>query len=99
MTRELIAVETGRVSSRLESLPLTKMNDDVITHVRAAALRIVAMTPDPERPEDVDLPPAGPTALAAQLSVVVRDYLNMRTAASQDAAVAEVLSDLRRSLP
>jgi len=29
----------------------------------------------------------------------VRDYLDMRTAASNDAAVAETLTQLRRSLP
>lgn len=80
-------------------MPLTRINDEVVATVREAALRIVELTPDPDRPSHAVLPVAGPTALAAQLSVVVRDYVNMRTAASDDAAVAQVLSDLRRSLP
>ena len=99
MSRELIVAEADRVRSRLQTMPLTRVNEDVIAKVRAAAQRIVELTPDPDRPSHAVLPVAGPTALAAQLGVVVRDYVNMRTAASDDAAVAQILSDLRRMLP
>jgi len=99
VSRDAIIVESERVRSRLETMPLSRVDAKAVADVRAAALRIVELTPDPDRPTDAVLPVAGPTALAAQIGVVVRDYLDMRTAASDDAAVAQVLSDLRRSLP
>ena len=99
MSRDVVVVESERVRSRLETMPLSRVDAKVVADVRAAALRIVELTPDPDRPKDAELPVAGVTALAAQLAVVVRDYLDMPTAASDDAAVAQVLSDLRRSLP
>jgi hypothetical protein len=99
VTVELLTLEVERVAERLETMPAAKANDDVCSLVQDRAARIVALTPDPRRPADWHLPTLGPTALAAQLRLVVRDYLGMRTAASEDAAVAEILIDLRRSLP
>ncbi len=96
---EAINVELHRLTSRLETMPLSKVAQDVITKVQVAAAGIVMLTPDPERPSDAVIPPLGPTALAAQILVTVHDYLDKRTAASDDAAVAEILIDLRRSLP
>ena len=99
VTVESVSVELERVAARLDTLPITKVDDDVCSLVQASAARIVALTHDPHRPEGSQLPIVGPTALAAQLRLVVRDYLEMRTAASEDAAVAQILIDLRRSLP
>ena len=99
MEPDSITVELERVAARLDILPITKVDDDVCSLVQASAARIVALTHDPHRPGDWQLPIVGPTALAAQLRLAVRDYLEMRTAASEDAAVAQVLIDLRRSLP
>lgn len=94
-----IDVELRRVVARLESLPVTKIEDGVAQLVQSAAAGIVDHTPDPYRPSDAVIPFVGPTALAAVISVAVRDYLDMRTAASNDAAVAQTLTQLRRSLP
>ena len=91
--------EASRVIARLETMPLSKVSQDVITKVQVAAAGIVTLTPDPERPSDATVPSLGPTALAAQILVTVHDYLDKRTAASNDAAVAEILTELRRSLP
>lgn len=96
---ELLTVEVERVASRLDTMPMAKMDDDVRSLVQDHAARIVALTHDLSRPANWQLPVLGPTALAAQLRLVVQDYLDMRTAASEDAAVAEILIDLRRSLP
>lgn len=94
-----IDMELRRVVTRLESTPVSRISDEVVALIHTAAASIVGHTPDPDRPSDAELPPVGPTALASQLMIVVQDYLNMRTAASEDAAVAEVLIELRRSLP
>jgi hypothetical protein len=94
-----IDVELRRVVTRLETTPVARITEDVISLVHTAASDIVGHTPDPDRPGDAALPLVGPTALASQLTIVVQDYWNMRTAASEDAAVAEILIDLRRSLP
>ena len=96
---ETIRTDLARVTARLETTPIARIDRVLIEQVRAAAQRIVDLTPDPARPTGSRLPEVGPTALAAQLTVIVRDYLNMPTAASEDAAVAEILIDLRRSLP
>lgn len=100
--RETIQVEADRVIDRLTGMPITRVDEAVRISVRDAAQRIVDRTPDPERPADARVPIVGPSALGAQLAVVVRDYLETTTAASDDAAVAEVaevLTQLRRSLP
>ena len=99
MDSESIIREVDRVAARLDTMPMSKVDDGLCSLVQASAAGIVALTHDPQRPEDWRLPIVGPTALAAQLRLVVRDYLNMRTAASEDAAVAQILIDLRRSLP
>jgi hypothetical protein len=91
--------EASRVITRLETMPLSKVSQDVIEMVRIAAEGIVMLTPDPDRPSDATMPSLGPTALAAQVLVTVHDYLDKRTAASNDAAVAQILTELRRSLP
>lgn len=95
----VIDVELDRVTARLDTMPVSRLTDEVIQLVHSAASGIVACTPDPDRPEDSAIPRVGPTALASQLVVVVRDYLNKRTAVSEDTAVAEILINLRRSLP
>ena len=92
-------MELRRVVTRLDTTPVSRISDKVVELVHTAAAGIVARTPDPDRPSDAALPTVGPSALASQLTIVVQDYLNMRTAASEDAAVAEILIDLRRSLP
>ena len=94
-----IDVELRRVVTRLETTPVARISDEVMSLVNTAASEIVGYTPDPDRPSDAALPLVGPTALASQLTIVVQDYLKMRTAASEDAAVAKILIDLRRSLP
>ena len=99
MSREDIVRELERVTTRLDTLALTRINEQIITAVHGAASQIVDITDDPHRPHDAKLPRVGPTALSAQLTIVVRDYLATTTAASEDAAVAETLTDLRRSLP
>lgn len=99
VTVDVLTVELERVAGRLETMPAAKVDDDVRSLVQDHAARIVALTHDLSRPADWQLPVLGPTALAAQLRLVVQDYLDMRTAASEDAAVAEILIDLRRSLP
>lgn len=99
VTVEVVTLELERVAARLDTMPTAKVDEDVCSRVQDCAARIVTLTHDPRRPADWRLPIVGPTALAAQLRLVVRDYLDMRTAASEDAAVAQTLIDLRRSLP
>lgn len=100
-----VALEAGRVIGRLENMPIGRIDDRVAELVRSAATRILDLTDDPERPVDARLPVVGPTAVAAQLAVVVDDYQARRThpetttTASKDAAVAQILVDLRQSLP
>jgi len=100
--RDRIERERDRVVHRIGSMPIGRLDAATRESVRVSAQRIVDLTPDPDRPPGTQLPPVGASAAAAQLSLVVQDYLDMRTAASDDAAVAEVaeiLTQLRRSLP
>jgi hypothetical protein len=99
VSRDEIIRELDRVTTRLDTLAVNRIDQRVIDTVHATACRIVESTNDPQRPQDAELPRVGPIALAAQLTIVVRDYLATTTAASRDAAVAEMLTDLRRSLP
>jgi len=99
MNHEEIYVEADRIVNRLTTMPIGRIDEALTERVRDAAQRIVDLTPDPSRPPKVRMPKVGTSALGAQVAVAVRDYLNMRTAASNDAAVAEVLTQLRRSLP
>lgn len=94
-----ITVELHRVTTRLETMPLSKIVPEVAELVRSAAEQIVTLTPDRNRPSEAPMPMLGPTALAAQLRVCVQDYVKARTAASEDTAVAQILIDLRRNLP
>jgi hypothetical protein len=90
--------EVERLASRLETMPASRIDEDVIDRVNAAAEQIVALTHGTDRPDTAVLPRVEASALAAQITVVVRDYRET-TAASDDAAVAQYLIDLRRSLP
>ena len=96
-----ILTELRRIVHRLDTIPATKIDAQLTEQVCAAANAIAQRT-SPNLPT---VPAVGPTALAAQLAVLVRDYLEARdsgetaTAASEDAAVAQILVDLRRSLP
>ena len=99
MNHEEVDVEADRIVNRLTTMPIGRIDEALIEQVRDAAQRIVDLTPDPSRPPSARMPKVGPSALGAQVAVVVREYLDMRTAASDDAAVAEVLTQLRRSLP
>ena len=94
-----IEIETDRIVNRLTTMPIGRIDEALIERVRDAAQRIVDLTSDPSRPSSASMPKVGPSALGAQVAVAVRDYLDTRTAASDDAAVAEVLTQLRRSLP
>ena len=94
-----IEVEASRVSTRLQQMPLQRIDAAVAEMVRAAAQSIVDLTTEPQRPQNARLPVLAPSGLAAQINVVVTDYLTSTTAASEDAAVVEILTDLRRSLP
>ena len=97
-----IETERDRIVTRLTTLPIGRIDEALIERVRDAAQRIVQLTPDSARPSNASMPKVGPSALGSQVMVAVRDYLDMRTAASDDAAVAEVaeiLTQLRRSLP
>ncbi len=80
-------------------MPMNRVDEAVSLSVRDAAQQIVERTADPTRPDSAQVPIVGASALGAQIAVVVRDYLETTTAASDDAAVAEVLTELRRSLP
>jgi len=80
-------------------MPMNRVDEAVSLSVRDAAQQIVERTADPTRPDYAQVPIVGASALGAQIAVVVRDYLETTTAASDDAAVAEVLTELRRSLP
>ena len=99
MKNEEIDVEADRIVHRLTTMQIGRIDDALIEQVRDAAQRIVDLTPDPSRPPSARMPRVGASALGAQVAVAVRDYLDTRTAASDDAAVAEVLTQLRRSLP
>jgi len=99
MSREEIARELDRVTTRLDTLALNRIDASVVEIIRAASQQIVDLTVDAQRPMNAALPAVGATALAAQLTIVTRDYLATTTTASEDAAVAEILTDLRRSLP
>ena len=99
MGREQLERELERLANRLETMPPSRIDQDVIDRVHATAQRIVALTQGTDRPDTAILPRVEASALAAQLTVVVRDYEETTTAASDDAAVAQYLIDLRRSLP
>ncbi len=99
MSREQLERELERLARRLETMPASRIDEDVIDRVHATAEEIVALTDDPDRPDTAVLPRVEASALAAQLTVVVRDYRETTTAASDDTAVAQHLIDLRRSLP
>lgn len=97
--REEIQTECERIVHRLSTMPVTRIDAAVIDAVRLSAQQIVDATTNPQRPPHAQVPAVQPSGLAAQIQVVVRDYLDTQTAASEDAAVAKVLIDLRRSLP
>ena len=99
MGREQLERELERLANRLETMPASRIDQDVIDRVHATAERIVALTQGTDRPDKAILPRVEASALAAQLTVMVRDYWETTTAASDDAAVAQYLIDLRRSLP
>ena len=99
MGREPLKRELERLANRLETMPASRIDQDVIDRVHATAQRIVALTQGTDRPDTAILPRVEASALAAQLTVVVRDYQETTTAASDDAAVAQYLIELRRSLP
>lgn len=97
--RQEIATEASRITDRLDAMPIARADARVQELVRHAAQQIVDLTPDPARPPQAQVPLVRPSALGSQIAVVVRDYLKMTTAASTDAAVAKLVTDLRRSLP
>ena len=99
MGREQLERELERLANRLETMPASHIHQDVIDRVHATAQQIVALTQGTDRPDTAVLPRVEASALAAQLTVVVRDYRETTTAATDDAAVAQCLTDLRRSLP
>ena len=99
MGHEQLERELERLANRLETMPASRIHEDVIDRVHATAQQIVALTQGTDRPDTAVLPRVEASALAAQLTVVVRDYEETTTAASDDAAVAQYLIDLRRSLP
>ena len=99
MGREQLERELERLANRLETMPASHIHQDVIDRVHATAQQIVALTQGTDRPDTAVLPRVEASALAAPLTVVVRDYWETTTAASDDAAVAQYLIDLRRSLP
>jgi hypothetical protein len=98
---ESIETELRRIVHRLDTLPATKIDQQLTEQVRVAA-NAVAQVTSPDLPS---VPAVGPSALAAQIVVLVRDFLNAKdsrekaTATSEDAAVAQILIALRRSLP
>lgn len=94
-----IEIEADRIVNRLTTMPIGRIDEALIERVRDAAQHIVDLTPDPSRPPSASMPKVGASALGAQVAIAVRDYLDMRTAASDDAAVAKILMQLRRSLP
>jgi hypothetical protein len=97
--REQLERELERLANQLETMPASRIDEDVIDRVHATAEQIMALTPGTDRPDTAVLPRVEASALAAQLTVVVRDYRETTTAAPDDAAVAQCLTDLRRSLP
>ena len=99
MGREQLERELERLANRLETMPASRIDQDVIDRVHATAEQIVALTKGTDRPATAVLPRVEASALTAQLTVVVRDYRETTTAAPDDAAVAQYLIDLRRSLP
>ena len=99
MGREQLERELERLANQLETMPASRLDEDVIDRVHATAKQIVALTHGSDRPDTVVLPRVEASALAAQLTVVVRDSRETTTAAPDDAAVAQYLMDLRRSLP
>ena len=99
MGREQLERELERLANQLETMPASRIDEDVIDRVHATAEQIMALTHGTDRPDTAVLPRVEASALAAQLTVVVRDYWETTTAASDDAAVAQYLIDLRRSLP
>ena len=100
MGRDQLERELERLANQLETMPASRINEDVIDRVHETAEQIVALTHGTDRPRyGRSLPRVEASALAAQLTVVVRDYRETTTSATDDAAVAQCLTDLRRSLP
>lgn len=93
----MILVELDRITTRVVSLNLTRLGSSAAT-IHLCAQAIVDLTYSPTK----FLPEVSATALAAQLTVVVRDYLTLTAAGSNveaDMRVAGLLKNLRRDLP
>lgn len=89
--------ELSRVIHRLEVLPVR--HHDIayaLTLTAAQTLRDWTVEVDPTGPRE--LPQLAPRMASAQLSVMARDFLTTGSS-TQVTAAAELLTELRRSLP
>jgi membrane protein required for beta-lactamase induction len=89
--------ELSRVIHRLEVLPVR--HHDIayaLTLTAAQTLRDWTVEVDPTGPRE--LPQLAPQMASAQLSVMARDFLTTGSS-TQVTAAAELLTELRRSLP
>ncbi len=89
--------ELSRVIHRLEVLPIR--HHDIayaLTLTAAQTLRDWTVEVDPTGPRE--LPQLAPRMASAQLSVMARDFLTTGSS-TQVTAAAELLTELRRSLP
>jgi membrane protein required for beta-lactamase induction len=92
-----LETELSRVINRLEVLPVR--HHDVayaLTLTAAQTLRNWTVEVDPTGPRE--LPQLAPRMASAQLGVVARDFLTTGSS-TQVTAAAELLTELRRSLP
>ena len=89
--------ELNRVIHRLEVLPVRHHQDAYeLTHAVAQTIRDWTVEVDPAGPRE--LPKLAPRMASAQLSVVARDFLAEGNS-TRITAAAELLTELRRSLP
>lgn len=89
--------ELSRVIHRLEVLPVRHHEIAyALTLTAAQTLRDWTVEVDPTGPRE--LPQLAPRMASAQLSVMARDFLTTGSS-TQVTAAAELLTELRRSLP
>ncbi|MDP4804758.1 MAG: hypothetical protein NWR45_07385 [Candidatus Nanopelagicales bacterium] len=97
MAKSEFETELSRVIHRLEVLPVR--HHDIayaLTLTAAQTLRDWTVEVDPTGPRE--LPQLAPRMASAQLSVMARDFLTTGSS-TQVTAAAELLTELRRSLP
>lgn len=95
--RERIQTELNRITTRVSGLNLNRLEPFAV-NIHFCSQQILQLTPG-SHPE---LPVIGLSGVNAQLVVITRGYLQLTESThhhTNDSAVAELLTQLRRDLP